>query len=235
MEKATGLERPPQSPRVSILLPGLYAWAITVALPASAAHAPWWARVPAGIACICLLLAPFAGVLRPGFEVVLGLYGFLGFSLACWAALGSAGLSLAPHGVIGAFGAFGWMLFAFAWGELRDRRIPENDPHVLGGTPLAPRQTFRRSAEWVLGFGMLSAGLLLLLAWRIERPSHAVFGQAAALLASLLVVAAATRVALERQPREFPSSSQRYDAAAGSVAVLLLLLGLGMIFWVLEH
>lgn len=235
MEKATGLEGPRQPPRVSILLPGLYAWAITVALPASSAHAPWWARVPAGLACVCLLLAPFAGALRPRLDFVLGLYGFLGFSLGSWAALGSAGFSLAQHSLTGAFGAFGWMLFAFAWGELRDRRIPENDPHVLSGAPLAPRQAFPRSAEWVLVAGTLGSGLLLWLAWQIDRPSHAVFGQAAALLASLLVVAAATRVALERQPRELPSSSQRYNAAAASIAVLLLVLGLGMIFWVLEH
>ncbi len=235
MEKATGLAPPSQPPRVSILLPGLYAWAITVALPSSAAHAPWWARAPAGLACVCLLLAPFAGALRARLDVALGLYGFLGCSLGCWVALSTSGLALAPHGLTGAFGAFGWMLFAFAWGELRAKRVPENDPHVLAGAPLAPRQTFPRSAEWVLAFGTLGAGLLLVLAWRIDRPSHGVFGQAAALLSSLLVTAGATRVALERQPRELPTSGQRYNAAAASIAVLLLALGLGMIFWVLEH
>jgi len=182
--------------RLSVLLPGLYAWATTVALPASALHAPWWARLPAGLACLALLVSPFAGSLSPGLGIAFGVHGFVGASLTCWIALQTAGLSLAPHGLTGVFGAFGWMLFAFAWGELRARSIPETDPHVLGGPPLAPRHSFRASAEWVLSLGTLGSGLLLFLAWRVDRPSHAVLAQACALLASLLVVGAATRVAL---------------------------------------
>ena len=167
--------------------------------------------------------------------LALGLYGFVGGALLSWSALHLAGRPLAAHGITGAFGAFGWMLFAFAWGELRARRIPENDPHVLSGPPLNPRHSFPRSAEWVLAFGTLGAGLLLLLAWRIDRPSHAVLGQAGALLASLLVVSGATRVALERQPRELPSPAERYNGAAPALAVLVLALGLGLIFWMLER
>lgn len=235
MEKAADLDVTQKTARTSILLPGLYAWAITVALPASAPHAPWWARLAAGLSVLCLVLSPLASGIRPMLGIALGLYGFVGSALLSWAALSLAGLPLAAHGLTGAFGAFGWMLFAFAWGELRARRIPENDPHVLAGPPLNPRHAFPRSAEWVLGFGTLGAGLLLLLAWRIDRPSHAVLGQACALLASLLLVAAATRVALERQPRELPSSAERYNAAASALAVLVLSLGLGLIFWMLER
>jgi hypothetical protein len=235
MEKASYLDASPRPSRVSILLPGLYAWAITVALPANALHAPWWARAAAGVSVLSLLLSPLASGLKPVLGVALGLYGFVGCALLTWVALNLAGLPLVAHALTGAFGAFGWMLFAFAWGELRARRIPENDPHVLAGPPLNPRHAFPRSAEWVLALGTLGAGSLLLLAWRIERPSHAVLGQASALLGSLLIVAASARVALERQPRELPSSGERYNGAASALAVLVLTLGLGLIFWMLER
>ncbi|MFZ5890839.1 MAG: hypothetical protein ACOY0T_07275 [Myxococcota bacterium] len=235
MEKAALFESSRQPARVSVLLPGLYAWATTVALPASALHAPWWARALAGIACVALLLSPFASVLRPSLGQALGIHAFVGASLGCWAALHLAGFALAPQGVTGAFGAFGWMLFAFAWGELRARRIPESDPHVVAGPPLSPRHSFRRSSEWVLALGTLGAGALLLLAWRVDRPNHAVLAQACALFLSLLVVAGATRVALERVPRDLPSSADRYNGAASALAVLVLTLGLGLVFWMLER
>ncbi|MGC4090504.1 MAG: hypothetical protein QM756_22065 [Polyangiaceae bacterium] len=224
-----------QKARLSTLLPGLYAWAVTVALPASAAHAPWWARLPAGVACAALLASPVAGRRHPLFGVVLGVHVFVGASLLCWIALHTAGLPLAAHALTATFGGFGWMLFAFGWGDLRARRIPESDPHVLAGPPLVARHSFPRSAEWVLALGTLGSGCLLFLAWRVDRPSHAVLAQASALLASLLVVAASARVALERVPRELPSSSERYGGAASALALLVLALGLGVIFWMLER
>jgi hypothetical protein len=222
--------------RVSALLPGLYAWATTVALPVAAPHAPKSARLLAAGALAALLLSPVVALRGPLLEIGFGIYGFVGASLGTWMLLHATGTSLGASAVRSAFGAMAWMLFAFGWGELRARRqIPEKDPHVLPGPVLKPRKVWSLSAELILGLGVLGAGILLALAFRTSRPSHGVLAQSLALLTSLLTVAGATRIALERTPRELPTPAERYNSASSALALTIIVVGLGAMFWMLER
>lgn len=222
--------------RTNVLLPGLYAWATTVARPALSAQATLAIRVAAVCAAVVLLAGPLVSARYPRLGRGLGVHGFVGFSVLTWALLRQAGVPFGGQALEAAFGAVGWTLYAFGWGELSARRrVPEQDPHVLAGAPLAPKSPWSRSAEVILGLGVVGAVVILALAFRVARPSHAVMAHALALLLSLLVVSAASRVALERGPRRFGGSVERLNGAATALALLLIALALGALYWMLER
>jgi hypothetical protein len=222
--------------RTNVLLPGLYAWATTVARPAVSPQATLAIRVAAVCAALVLLLGPLLSARYPRLGRALGVHAFVGLSVLTWALLRHAGVPFGGQALEAAFGAVGWTLYAFGWGELSARRrVPEHDPHVLSGAPLSPKSPWSRSAEIILGLGVLGAVMVLVLAFRVARPSHSVMAHALALLLGLLVISAASRVALERTPRRFGSSAERFNGAATALALLLIALALGALYWLLER
>lgn len=224
----------PLAARANVLLPGLYAWATTVAVPVSAARAPALARATAIAALVALVLGPLLTPTRASLGRVLGIHVFIALSVTTWALLVRAALPLGSEPLLATFGALGWMLYAFGWGELRSRRnIPEDDPRVLPGSPLAARSELGRGVGAVFALGLVGALLLVYLAFRVSRPAHAVMAHAIALVAGLFLVASAARVALDRVTRTLPNHAERVGASATSLAVLLIALGLGALFLVL--
>jgi hypothetical protein len=235
---APAAESSPQAfaPRTNVLLPGLYAWATTVARPVFSSQATLAIRLAAACAVLVLLCGPLLSGRFPRLGRALGVHAFVGFSVLTWALLRHAGVPFGGQALEAAFGAVGWTLYAFGWGELSSRRrVPEQDPHVLAGAPLSPKGSWSRSAEVILGLGVLGAIVILVLAFRVARPSHAVMAHALALLLSLLVISAASRVALERSPRRLGSSAERFGSAATALALLLIALALGALYWLLER
>jgi len=221
---------------LNVLVPGCYAWATTLALPAAGTGAPLLARGAAGVALVALLLGPLLVMKRPLLGRLVGIEGFVLASVAGWVALDRAGLSFASRPLEATVGAIGWMLFAFGWGDLRARRgVPESDPRVLPGAALFPRTVLPRSVELIAFIGVSGAVLLSVLAWSTARPAHALFAHAAALVLGLLLISAALRVALERGQRRPAAPSARLNAASTSLAALLIALGLGALYWMLER
>lgn len=232
------VESPPQAlaARTNVLLPGLYAWLSTVARPVTSSQATTSSRAAAVCALILLLLGPLLSTRAPRVSRALGVHGFVGCSVLTWALLRQAGVPFGGQALEAAFGAVGWTLYAFGWGELSARRrVPEADPHVLAGAPLVPKHAWSRSAEVILGLGVLGAALVLVLAFRVARPSHSVMAHALALLLGLLTISSATRVALERAPRRLGSGSERLNVAATAISLLLIGLALGALYWMLER
>jgi hypothetical protein len=220
----------------NVLLPGLYAWATTVARPAASSQATFAIRAAALGSALVLMLGPLLMARAPRLGRALGVHAFVGFAVLTWALLRHAGLPFGGQALEAAFGAVGWTLYAFGWGELSARRrVPERDPHVLSGASLQPKKSWSRSAEIILALGVLGSAVVLALAFRVARPSHAVMGHALALLLSLLVISAASRVALERVPRQLGDGAQRFNSSASSLALLLIALGLGALYWLLER
>jgi hypothetical protein len=220
----------------NVLLPGLYAWASTVLLPSLSPPASAVARFFA----VATLVALGSGALllrrfpRVGWAV--GVHGFVGLAIVTWALLRQAGVVLGAQVLPAVFGAVGWALYAFGWGELSARRrVPEDDPFVLPGAPLSPRSRWSRSAELIVFLGAGGSALLLLLAFRVERPAQAVMAQALWLLVSLALIATATRVAVGRGPRQLGGGGERLSRASSSLALLLILLGLGFLYWIMER
>lgn len=217
--------------RANTLLPGLYAWVTTVAYPATYRGVPSGARLTAFVGLLALLIGPILVLERPRTGRAVGIYGFVGCSLATWLLLGPVVSVDRLEPTRSALGAMGWALFALGWGNLRRvGTVPEDDPHVIPGAPLVPRSRVPASAVVILGIGLVGALAPPLLAWRVVRSEHALLAHAAALLCSLAVVNASSTVALGRgSPRSLPPVRQRIRAALRPGVVLLAVLALGIV------
>lgn len=219
--------------RADALLPGVYAWATTVAVPVITSRAPALARATAVLALLALFLGALLAPKRAALGRWLGIHAFVALSLATWGQLLRASLPLGSDPLLGTLGALGWMLYAFGWGELRGRRsVPEEDPRVVLGPSLPPRAVLGPSVSAISGFGIVGALVLVHLAFRVTRPAHGVLAHAIALVVGLLLVGGASRVALHRGQRSLSGSGERLSASTPSIALLLISLGLGVLFQV---
>lgn len=222
--------------RASTVLPGLYAWLTTVALPSAQHRAIGLTRVTAFLALVSLLAAPLFIVQRPFVARCLGIFAFLGFSLLTWVLLG-AGLVQSPSDpLLSALGAVAFTLYALGWGSMRRRgAVPEDGPNVIVGPPLQPRSKPQRSAPIVFGLILVSAFFPVFLAFRVVEPERALFAHAAAILAAVVTITVGARVALSvGQQKGLPPAAERLNSAAVPLALLALVFGLGFLWLVVR-
>lgn len=221
--------------RANVLLPGLYAWAATVAQPAMARGSPVMGRVTALLALACLILGTVLAVEHPRPGRVLGILGFAVLSVGTWALLGHRVGVEQLEPVRACLGAVGWMLFAFGWGAVRTvGSVPEDDPNVVSGPPLRARGGLPSFANWVLGLAVTCALLPVLLAWRVTRPDHALFAHAGAALAAMATVTVGGIIAVERgQRRPAEPLAAGLRAASHSLSLLALVIVVGVFFTLL--
>lgn len=222
--------------RANILLPGLYAWVATVMTPASFRGTSTLARVFAMLALVALVAGPLVALDRERLGRAIGVLGFVALCVVTWVLLGSQISVQRLDPLRAALGGVGWALFAFGWGALRHRdHVPEEDPHALAGAPLPARGRLPLGGAVIFGVGMLSALVPLLLAWRIDRTAHALFGHAVALLAAIAVVNAAAKIAVDRgRSRPLKPARLRVNAAVRPLAVLGMLLAAGLVWLMLK-
>jgi hypothetical protein len=222
--------------RANTVLPGIYAWVTTVALPSVQHTAPALSRVTAFVALVTLVAAPLFLDERPRLGRALGVYGFIGLSLLTWVLLGAGLLQNRGDPLLSALGAVAFMLYALGWGSLRRRGlVPEDGPNVIAGTPLQPRA--RPPAIVPVVFGVLIASALLptFLAFRVADADRGLFAHAIAVLTAILVISAGSRVALGLgQRRALPAPADRLNAAAVPMALLALAFGLGFLWLVVR-
>jgi hypothetical protein len=210
------------------VVPGLYAWAVTVA-PCAWGRAPLGARFAAGLALLALLtpLAPEPGdPVRASRRRALGTWVFVLASaltfLAAPAALAPARLGAAR----GLAGMLGWGLYAFAAAAPALPRAREENQAEPG---LAPRQTVRRGDAIYLVVGALAAAALQLVGWSVSTPERAVLLRMVTLMGGLGLVGASARLAIARHGRRAPA--RRSLRAAGPWLVgLIVLLGIGLAY-----
>jgi hypothetical protein len=216
----------------NVVLPGLYAWVTTVAYPAAQRGATAAARVTALLALIALFVGPPLAEARPRLGRLVGLPLFVGLGLLSWLMLGALLDVDRLEPVRAALGSVGWLLYAFGWGDIRrPGSVPEDDPNVLPGAPLAPRSTLPRASALVFGIGVVGAVIPLLVAWRELRPRHALLAHTLTLLWAVLLTGAAARIAVARGEQQLPAPRQRLGSALRPLAVLALLLVLGLLWW----
>jgi len=222
--------------RANTVLPGLYAWLATVALPSSQRAASAGARVTAGLALLALLAAPFFVSERPRVGRALGIYAFIGLSLLTWLLLGAGLVQTPGDPLLPALGAVAFALYALGWGSLRRRGVvPEDAPNVIPGTPLQPRARPSALAAVVFGVILVAALAPVFLAFRVAEAQRALFAHAAAILAAILTVTVGSRVALALgQRRVLPPVAERLNAAAVSLSLLALVFGLGFLWLVVR-
>jgi hypothetical protein len=212
-------------------LPGVYAWTATVLYPASLHGASSSARIVAGMALLALVAGVAVGRRRPSLGRALGLHGFVMLCVFSWVLLGSIIAVDRLEPTKAAVGALGWVLFAFGWGGSREpEHVPEDDPRVLPGEPLAPRGRLPRGAVLVRSLAIAGAALPLLFAWRVTRSAHALFAHAVAIGCAVALVSAGADIAVRRgrwAPVEPPM--RRLGHAAASLTILVVVMVVGVI------
>lgn len=213
---------------IRVLVPGLYAWLVTVALPSGQRDASALPKVSAFLALICLVGGPIAALYRERIGRAVGVYGFVGFAMITWLLLGDLLSSAKLDPVRAALGSVGWALFAFGWGSVREvGAIPEQDPHALTGAPLTARSMLPKGAAIVMGLGLAGAVVPIFLAWRIDRPLHALLGHAVAVVAAASLVTAAAVIGVSRGNTRQNAPRVRLEIASRSLGLAVALLSLG--------
>ncbi len=222
--------------RASTILPGLYAWLTTVALPSVQHGASASARASAFLALLALVAAPLFVNERPLVGRALGIFSFIGLSLLTWVLLGAGLVQNPGDPLLSALGAVAFTLYALGWGSLRRRdAVPEDGPNVIPGQLLQPRIRPLRRTPVVFGAILAAALVPVFLAFRVVETERALFAHAVAVLAAILTITVGARVALSvGQRKGLPPAAERLNAAAVPLALLALVFGLGFLWLVVR-
>jgi hypothetical protein len=211
-------------------VPGVYAWAVTVAPAAWSRGAPWLAKA-AAVAAVMALLGGVVGERVWGAKArTVSLWGFVLSSALAWssapAALGPLRID-APRGVAG---MVGWALFAFS-SAAPALQGPREEQRLVPGAELVPRKSLARGDAAFVTAGALLAGALQLIGWRAPTAERELLVRFVALAIGLAVIGAAAEVALARHTPRVRRSRSRRLRRAMALLVFLALLGLtGVLF-----
>jgi len=199
------LDRVPQIAQV--LVPGLFAWAITV-VPSAMHPLAWWsAKLTCAFALVALVLGAVVGRDRIKVAYALGIWAFLVFSVLTWLA-SPASLHVARVDVVRAIaGSFGWMLYALGWGTPWRAGIhPEDNPRARIHPKLEPRLAPVQRRPAVVFVSAVGAIGCMLLAYRSAEPSRAMMMHGIALACAVALVSAGARVSLGQGQKKMPES-----------------------------
>jgi hypothetical protein len=173
-----------------LMAPGLYAWGVTVAWPASQRLAPFPARILAGAALAALVAGAVLTRFWPLGARVTGIWLFLGASIGTWAFLSRSIDATHLDPVHGLLGAVGWAAFALVWGGERAQRDGD-----AGAARVLPWPDARRRSALIMAVVGTAAAVPLALAWWVEGTERALFAHAVALAAAVALVARAADLA----------------------------------------
>lgn len=232
---ATADEHPGRAAAVSnMLLPGLLAWVATLAVPVAERGVSGWARVTSGAALVAMVAGPLLLGIYPRVGRIVGIQLTVAFAIVTWVLLGPVIGVQHLEPVRAAIGGVAWVIFAFGWGSVRDRgSVPEEQPGVLPGAPLPARAALPFGAAAVLTVGVIGAALPIFIAWRVTRPSHALFAHGVAVVCAIALVTSAAMIAVERQSyRSETNASARFVTATRPLTALALAVIIGCI-WLL--
>jgi hypothetical protein len=195
-------------PAAQASVPGLYAWALTVAPAAWSRGAPWVAKATAILGLVALS-ASVAVERRWGWARYLGIWGLVLTSCMTWVVAPAALSPLHLDVARGLAGMLGWALFAFASAAPALRRNAYPDPRLGDEGQLRPRTELKRGdGLYILG-GAVVALALQTVGWRVAVPERALLVRVVSLAAGLAVIASATSIALARHGRPSGRPSER--------------------------
>jgi hypothetical protein len=221
-----------------ILLTGVYAWGTSAApaamlslrqLAEAGLHPrPLLALLGASLALLALPLGVWLEQRRSNLAPLIGIWGFLAAMTLAWLTSPLAVDAARIDPLRGVLASGGFVLYALAWGvpDVLRRLVPEDDPRADTSTPLEARGQLHASARLVAALGVLTALALTFFAWRLRDTPRALFGHSLAALLSVLVISAASEIAVSRKTQALPGPWARLRRASASLALLALLVGL---------
>ena len=219
-------------PSAQAAIPGVYAWAVTVAPAAWARGAPALPKVVAISGLLMLGAAALierrggAGPLRSDqLARACSVWGLVLSAALVWA-LSPAALSPfrmdAPRGVAG---MIGWALFAFASAGPSLKRDASEAARVIAAGALKPRTKVPKGDRVYLVGGVVVALALQLIGWKIAIAERAVLVRLVTLAAGLGVLGTATSISLARHQPRAPLSRRTRTRRAMPMLILLAVVG----------
>lgn len=206
-----------------LLVPGLYAWGVTVAWPASQRLAPLEAKLFALAALVALVVGAGLAFAWPPLGRALGIWMFLLACVASWAKVTPALFLARLDPLQGTLGAFGWGLFAWSWA--RQHRAPAPSA-VEAGPPSTPRQKLPAHLPIVFGLLAAAAAVPMILAWWVRGLERALLAHVVALAAAIALVSAAAELVNAsvrgRRGGERPGSGLRLAGALPALIALIV-------------
>jgi hypothetical protein len=208
-----------------LLAPGLYAWGMTVAWPASQRLAPFPARVLAGASLASLVVCAVLTRFWPVAARIVGVWLFLATSLGAWIMLARSVAPTQLDPVHGVLGAVGWAAFAIVWGG---HRAPPATSEARA-RPLAWSGVRRRTAI-TMSLVAAAASLPMALAWWVQSIERSLLAHAVSLAAAIALIAQAADLAAPA-PREAgppPPPDRPRRRLLGAAIPLAALVGLAL-------
>lgn len=214
-------------PEFRLLLPGVYAWGMTLWAPLVAAQSHWAARACAALALVGIAVGAFVVHGAPTPARFIGVHGVLACATAAWLTSSSLVSPERLEPMSATLGSVGWALYAVGWGARHVEPARADDR-----SPLEPRARLAAGATWIVAAAAMGALVLVALAFRETRAEHALFAHAAALLAGAGVLLTGATVAVERgRVGERGPAAQRL---AGGLRWLIPALLVALAVWVLS-
>jgi hypothetical protein len=177
-----------------LLVPGLYAWGVTVAWPVSNRFASLGSRIFALVAVVALVAGAVLRASSPALARIIGIWFFLASCVAAWALVGSSILPTQLDPVQGLLGSVGWALFAMGWAG--QKKIPPGpvEPTPVATQPAVPRKKLPRRSVFMLSAVAVAAAVPMALAWWVTSVERALLAHAVSLAAAIALVAFAADI-----------------------------------------
>lgn len=205
------------------VVPGVYAWAVTVVPAAWSRASNIGVKIAAVLAFGALLQTLVASSpsekLRGRIPGHVGVWVFVLASTVVWVTVPDAMSPAHLHPARGIAGMLGWGVFAFAvaapaLGSAREGPLPE------GG--LKPRLPLARGDAIYIGAAVLLAAALQAVGWSVTVPERAVLVRVVTLAAGIAIIGAATSIATARHSNP-PSFGRAFRSAFPMLACIALL------------
>jgi len=180
-----------------VLVPGVYAWFVTVVPAATERPNSGWSYVTAVLAIVLLIVGVSLAKQRPRIGLALGIWGFVLACLITWViTMPALQIERLDPWRAGA-GSIGWILYTLGWGTpWRVGGHPEDNPRAQLHPKLEPRKPPRLRTALSVAVGTLGAIACLLLAWRATEPDRALLLHGAALACSVGIINTAASIGL---------------------------------------
>jgi hypothetical protein len=218
--------------RYDLLIPGTYAWLVTVVSLAWSAFNGW-----ALVCSLGAIIHLWGGVLLAWTYPVIGrtvaMIGFLGFCAATWLLLDSQLHVANLEPIRAGLGALGWLIFALSWGAVRQPGSkPEDDPRfVREAEMLVPRRALPRATLVAFAVTVMCAFAPWLAAWVVARREHALLAHAVGLGSAMWILGGGAQIAVSLGvQRTWPHPRARIAAALVPLAWACALLAVGALY-----
>lgn len=219
-----------------VLVPGAYAWAVSVVPAATSVSASPWARVPALLAFSSLVSGTFLYRDRPRAGYALGIWGFLGLSCVTWLLNADAIRADRLDPWRAAAATVGWLLFSLGWGTpWRAGVHPEDNPRAQLYPKLEPRRPATLRTPLTVAIGAVGAAACLLLAWRATEPDRALMMHGLALGSAVALVTTSASLAIAQGQKRVELPARQRVAFALPWLMALVALSVIALAWLLAR